>query len=73
MADLVTLIDNTGSLTYIGQAFSVPGLTQADKSWKILRINDAVSGTTFLYADGTPTFTRAWSNRATLAYTIPAS
>lgn len=68
--DLVTLIDDSGSLTFVGQAFPVPGLVQSNKVWKILRIDSAASGTTFLFADNNPTFTKSWSDRASLTYSI---
>ncbi len=70
MADLVTLIDVTGAITYIGEAWPSPGLAQSSTVWKILRISTAVSGSTFLWADGNPTYTKAWTDRATFTYAV---
>jgi len=70
MTDLTTLIDVTGSLTFVGFAESTPQLAQSSTVWQILRVNEATSGTIIAYADGVATFTKRWTNRSTFNYTV---
>lgn len=64
MSDLKILKkDNTGTYTYIGEAY--PGAATSLNVWSILRITN--SDTTILYADKGK-FTQVWDNRASLSY-----
>lgn len=67
---LVTLTDITGCSTFIGDAYAYPEVQQTATVWRIIRVQEATSGTTIAYADGVPTFTKAWSLRSAYNYTV---
>lgn len=68
--ETTVLVDVTSCTTYIGEAFTLPDLQQSASVWKILRIQQATSGTTFFYADGQSGYTKSWQQRASFAYSV---
>lgn len=60
--------DNSGNLTYFGQA--APGTTTSTAGWQILKCtyNSAGDITTALWADGNTAFDNVWDQRASLSY-----
>jgi len=67
---LTVLTDESGSLTWVGLADSTPELAKSSTLWQIMRIDDATSGVTVAFANGSPAFIHRWSERATLVYTV---
>ena len=65
MADLVTLVDEEGSTTYIGKA--APGTLSSSPNWKIQRIVDTNGDLEIKWADSAA-FSQVWDNRLTLSY-----
>jgi hypothetical protein len=62
-----TLVDESGSYTYVGKA--VAGGAEASPVWRIFRLDETLSPDTELrYADGVSTFTKIWNNRASYTY-----
>jgi len=62
-----TLIDESGSFTYVGKAQA--GSTESSASWRIYRIDESSSPDIEIrYADGVVTFNKIWDNRATYSY-----
>lgn len=66
MADLTTLIDEVGSIVYVGKA--VPGTLTSDPNWKIQRITDLGSGDLEIKWADSAAFSQIWDNRLTLSY-----
>ena len=65
MADLVTLVDEEGSTTYIGKA--APGTLSSSPNWKIQRIVDTNGDLEIKWADSAA-FSQIWDNRISLIY-----
>ena len=61
---LQTQVEDTGSVTYIGQATS--GTATSAATWRIKRVTNATGIT--LWAAGVDTFSQEWDERAALAY-----
>ena len=58
-----TLIDDTGTYTYIGEA--PPGSATSSAVWRIARITNATGST---YWAASARFSQIWDNRASLSY-----
>lgn len=65
-SELISLIDASGSITYIGEA--TPTSTASDAVWQITRVDDSTNPVTVLYAGGNSNFDKVWNNRASLSY-----
>lgn len=65
MADLVTLVDEDGTTTYIGKA--APGTLSSSPNWKIQRIVDTNGDLEIRWADSA-NFSQIWDNRTSLSY-----
>jgi hypothetical protein len=62
-----TEIDTSvANVTYVGQA--APGTAAASSLWRIKRITETNNGSSVDWADGTATFTHAWTDRLALTY-----
>lgn len=58
----ITLMDDTGTYLYVGEA--MPNTSPASASWRIKRVSD----TSVLYADGNANFDNIWNNRSSYSY-----
>lgn len=58
----ITLMDDTGTYLYVGEA--IPNTSAASASWRIKRVSD----TSVLYADGNTNFDNIWNNRSSYTY-----
>ena len=65
MADLVTLVDEEGTTTYIGKA--APGTLSSSPKWKIQRIVDTNGDLEIRWADSA-NFSQIWDNRSSLSF-----
>lgn len=65
---LITLLDEDGDLTYIGQA--LPNSSITDPVWRIFRLDESGTTSELLkqYANGSTGFDQIWDNRTTLTY-----
>jgi hypothetical protein len=62
-----TLVDESGSYTYVGKA--VAGSNKASAVWRIFRLDETLAPDSELrYADGVSTFNKIWNNRASYTY-----
>jgi len=61
---LITKIDDTGTVTYIG--YAVPGTATSAASWRIKRITNASGNVD--WADSDLLFDNVFDNRAALSY-----
>lgn len=66
MADLTTLIDDVGAITYIGKA--LPGTLTSAPNWKIMRVEDIGGGDLEIKWAGSANFSQIWNNRSSLSY-----
>lgn len=66
MADLATLIDEVGLVTYIGKA--LPGTSTSSPNWKIQRITDLGGGDLEIKWADSAAFSQIWDNRSSLSY-----
>ena len=62
---LILEMDDTGTVTYIGQA--IPGTGSDKPDWQIIRVTNATGAIRF--ASGNSNFEHIWDNRATITYT----
>jgi len=65
-ANYTTLIDEQGSISYVGKAS--PGSSTNLPVWQIQRITQLTGSTAVEYANGSDAFNKVWDNRAALAY-----
>ena len=65
-ANYTTLIDEQGSVSYVGRA--VPSSLTSAPVWQIQRITQTETSVAVEYANGTDTFNKVWDARASLAY-----
>ena len=69
-APMLPLIDDlsTAGVMYVGHA--VPGSSQSDAVWQIMKIDETGSPTSLVsgYADGNANFDNAWTDRLTKTY-----
>lgn len=64
------LLDQVDANTmYIGEA--IPGTAASAASWRIRKLLTAGAVTSILYANGDPSFSHIWDNRASLTYSLP--
>jgi hypothetical protein len=66
---LITLVDESGTLTYVGQAET--GTATSAASWRIYLVDETGSGDEELiklYADGSTDFDQVWDDRTSLTY-----
>lgn len=68
MDDYALLLDISGSLTWIGRAYSNSDLRLSSTIWQIARVADNTSGINYIYADNVTTFTKQWTERANYSY-----
>lgn len=66
MADLTTLIDDVGAITYIGKA--LPGTLTSAPNWKIMRVEYIGGGDLEIKWAGSANFSQIWGNRNSLSY-----
>jgi len=66
MADLTTIIDEVGSVTYIGKA--LPGTLTSSPNWKVQRITDLGNGDLEIKWADSAAFSQIWDNRISLIY-----
>ena len=66
MADLTTLIDDVGTITYIGKA--LPGTLTSTPNWKIMRVEDIGGGDLEIKWAGSANFSQIWDNRSSLSF-----
>ena len=60
------IIDQAGSITYIGSAN--PGSLESDAVWLIQKISKTGSITKVEFAGGSESYSNIWNNRASLTY-----
>lgn len=63
---LGVLIDEASGATYFG--FCKPGTATSDAYWRILKMTESGTVTTFAFADGDDLFDNVWDNRTSLTY-----
>lgn len=64
--DLISEIDKSGTVTYIGEA--TPGSATSAAVWQITKIDSSSNPTVITYADGNANFDNIFDNRASLSY-----
>jgi len=65
-AEITLLVDEQGSITYIGRAKK--GTALNDPFWQIRRIQFSGTTNTFQYANGSARYNQVWNNRGGLIY-----
>lgn len=66
-ADPTVILDEVGSITYVGKA--LPGTLTSAPSWQIKRLDESGDPELIMtYADGDANFDNIWDNRASLSY-----
>jgi len=63
---LAIQLDDTGSSTYIGEAF--PGTPTSSALWRIKRVVETGPDSEITWADGNSDFDNIWDNRLSLSY-----
>lgn len=66
-ADVITLLDEQGTTTYVGKAS--PNSPTSEPVWQIRRIVSGVGTLEVKFADGDTRFDNVWDARAALGYT----
>ena len=75
LSTVIGLVSMTDSYFSVDQDNSEPayyGFQARDGTWYILRATTSGATVSRLYARGTSDYSTNWTNRATLAYSLPA-
>jgi hypothetical protein len=65
-ANYTTLIDEQGSVSYVGRA--APGSITSAPVWQLQRITQTETSVAVEYANGNDSFNNVWDNRAAQSY-----